>query len=80
MNAINQLKIGKASGSDKITITLVHNASKFIAHPLMLIYNSSLANGVFSDIWKLAKVTPIYKSGPKTDVNNYGPISVISVF
>ena len=80
MNAINQLKNGKASGPDKITITLVKDASEFIAHPLMLIYNSSLANGVFPDIWKLARVTPIYKSGPKTDVNNYRPISVISVF
>ena len=80
MNAINQLKNGKASGPDKITITLVKDASEFSAHPLMLIYNSSLANGDFPDIWKLAIVTPIYKSGPKTDVNNYRPISVISVF
>ena len=80
MNAINQLKNGKTSGPDKITITLAKDASAFIAHPLMLIYNSSLANGVFPDIWKLASVTPIYKSGPKIDVNNYRPISVISVF
>ena len=29
---------------------------------------------------KLARVTPIYKSGPKTYLNNYWPISVISVF
>ena len=37
-------------------------------------------SGVFPDIWKLARVTPIHKSGSKTDVNNYRPISVISVF
>ena len=80
MNAINQLKNGKASGPDKVTITLVKDACEFIAHPLMLIYNSSLTNGVFPDIWKLARVNPIYKSGPKTDVNNYRPISIISVF
>ena len=36
-------------------------------------------NGVFPDIWKLAGVTPIYKSDPKTDLNNYRPISVIPV-
>ena len=42
----------------------------------MLIYDSSLANGVFHDIWKLARVTPIHKSGLKTAVNNYRPISV----
>ena len=37
-------------------------------------------NGIFPDVWKLARVTPIYKSGPKTDTNNFRPISVIYVF
>ena len=32
------------------------------------------------EVWKVAKVTPIYKSGARTDVNNYRPISVISAF
>jgi len=27
--------------------------------------------------WKSAKVTPIYKSGNKSDPNNYRPISVL---
>jgi len=45
-----------------------------------MIFNSSLENGIFPDIWKLARVTPILKSGVKKDVNNYRPISVISVF
>ena len=80
INAINQLKNGKASDPDKVTITLVKDVCESIAHPLMLIYNSSLVNGVFPDIWKLARVTSIYKSGPKTDLNNYRPISVKPVF
>ena len=78
--AIDQLKNGKAPGPDKVTVALVKDANEFIAHLLMLTYNSSLVNSVFPDIWKLARVTPIYKSGPKTDLYNYGPISVISVF
>ena len=45
-----------------------------------MIFNSSLTNGVFPDIWKIARITPIFKSGAKNDVNNYRPISVISVF
>ena len=40
-------EVGKESGPDKITITLVKDASEFITHPLMPIYNSLLANGVF---------------------------------
>ena len=80
LDAINQLKNGKASGPDNVSVTLVKDAKGFIANPLMLIYNSSLENGAFPDIWKLTRVSPIYKSGPKNELNNYRPISVISVF
>ena len=80
LDAINQLKNGKASGPDKITVTLRKDAREFIACPLMLTYNSSLENGIFPNIWKLARVTPIHKYGSKSDLNNYRPISVISVF
>ena len=80
MKTINQLKNGKASGPDKFTVTLAKGASESIAHPLMLVYNSSLTTGIFPDIWKLARVTQIYMSDPKTDLNKFRPISVISVF
>ena len=80
LNAINRLEKGNASGPDMVTITLVKDAAISIAYPLMMIYNASLMNGIFPDVWKLARVTPTYKSGPKTYTNNYRSISVISVF
>ena len=43
-------------------------------------FNSSITNGNFPDVWKTASVTPIHKSGTKSDLNNYRPFSVISVF
>ena len=45
-----------------------------------MIFNSSMECGIFPDNWKLAKVTPIFKSGHKSDPHNYRPISIISVF
>ena len=48
--------------------------------PLAMIFNSSMESGIFPDNWKLAKVTPIFKSGHKSDPFNYRPISIISVF
>ena len=43
-----------------------------------MIFNSSLRLGTFPDRWKIARITPIYKSGAKDDTNNYWPISILS--
>ena len=70
----------KAAGQDKMATTIIKDVWGIITIPLTMIFNSSLTNRVFPDIWKLARITPIFKSGAKTDVNNYIPISVLSVF
>ena len=44
----------------------------------MGIVNQSLLTGIFPSDWKLAKVSPIFKNGSKSNLNNYRPISVIS--
>ena len=80
LNSIKQLKNGKAPGPDKIPTMLIKDAGEVICKPLAMIFNSSLWHGIFPDIWKLARVTPIFKSGSRSDANNYRPISVISVF
>ena len=80
LNASNRIERGKASGPDKVTVTVVKYATRPITGPLMMTYNSSLKNVVFPDIWKIARVTPIVKAGLKTNVSNYRSISVISVF
>ena len=36
-------------------------------------------SGIFPDDWKCARVTPLFKQGESSDLNNYRPISVISV-
>jgi len=39
-----------------------------------------LNSGVFPDIWKTAKVRPVYKKGDKYDMRNYRPISIVPLF
>ena len=58
LNAISRLEKGKASGSDKVSVTLVQDAAKSISYPPALIYNSSLKNGVFPEVWKGSKHEP----------------------
>ena len=78
VSEINKLRIGKAAGPDNIPITVVRDVGDLVAKPLAMIFNSTLENGIFQDISKLARVTPTFKSGVKKDVNNYRPISVFS--
>ena len=40
----------------------------------------SLNNGVVPSQFKIAKVIPIYKAGEKNSMDNYRPISLLSVF
>ena len=54
-------------------------AAPIIVPSLTKIMNSLLQSGVFPKRWKTAKVAPLHKSGDRSDVNNYRPISVLPV-
>ena len=45
----------------------------------MLIFNTSIETSTFPVSWKIARVTPIYKEGEKSEKSNYRPISVLPV-
>ena len=69
----------KAAGLDKIPCKLLKIAAVIVAPSLTQIFNMIISTGIFPTDWKLAKVTPIFKKGKKDEMNNYRPISVISV-
>ena len=51
-----------------------------IVNQLFNIYNLSLKSAVFPDVWKTAKVKPLYKKWDKCDMRKYRPISLIPIF
>ena len=48
--------------------------------PLCKLINLSFVSGSFPDLLKIVKVIPIHKNGSTQDINNYRPISLLSVF
>ena len=80
MTIILKLDDNKSSGPDDIPIKLLKIAAPIIVPRLVSIINTSFISGIFPDRLKLAKVIPIFKAGSKLDVNNYRPISLLSVF
>ena len=77
-NALNNLKMSKSLGPDKIPARLLKDSCFSIAPFLTQISNASLASSVFPQDWKIARISPIYKAGDKRDRGNYQPISVLS--
>ena len=49
-----------------------------ICDPLCRIYNLCISKGYFPKKLKIAKITPIFKAGDRSEVSNYRPISVLS--
>jgi len=47
-----------------------------MAYPLTVLFQTSLRK---PEEWKDANVTPVFKKGSRTDVNNYWPVSLTSV-
>ena len=77
VNLVKGIDGGKPTGLDNIPCKLLKIAADVIAPSLTCIFNQSLLTGIYPSDWKLAKVTPIFKTGSKTDLNDYRPISVI---
>ena len=72
-NTIRKLKNGKAAVPDKIPATVIKDVGDLVTKPVKMNFNSSLTNGVFPDIWKIAIITPTFKSGAKNMSITIGP-------
>ncbi len=69
----------KALGPDGIPARLVTETSDQIAPSLCDLFNKSLRTGVVPRDWKLANVVPVFRKGEKEHVENYIPISLLSL-
>ena len=69
----------KATGLDTISAKMIRECADLILVSPCDLFNKSLLSGIFPDDWKCATVTPLFKQGEASDLNNYRPISAISV-
>ena len=77
---IAQLQTGKAVGPSSFPISILKIFKSELASPLQVIFNTSFLTGIVPDKFKLAKVMPVFKKGSQTNLSNYRPISLLSVF
>ncbi|KAI8481229.1 hypothetical protein Bbelb_410320 [Branchiostoma belcheri] len=79
LNELLKLRTKKSTGLDKIPAKLLKDSAPVIVKPLTHIFNLSIATGEIPKEWKMARVSPIYKSGSREIVSNYRPVSILNV-
>ena len=81
ISAFKKLKDKSSSDFMNISSSFLKHIINEIATPLSHIFNRSFITGVIPDKLKISKISPIFKrNGSISDLNNYRPISLISVF
>lgn len=76
---LNNLNVYKSYGPDMLHPRILKELKNEIALPLKLIFECSLATKLLPEDWKLGNITPIFKKGKKSCVNNYRPVSLTCV-
>jgi len=77
---IASLNKNASAGYDKILMLMIKQCMGYIIKPLVHIFNVSFQSGIFPDQMKRARIKPLFKKEDKQNMQNYRPISVLSVF
>ncbi|XP_067030724.1 uncharacterized protein [Acropora muricata] len=76
---IESLPTNVATGPNGISASLLKLISPAILESLFKVLNCSIRSGICPSALKLARVTPVPKSGAASDPNNSRPISVLPI-
>ena len=75
--AIKDMKNDKAMGVDSIPAEVLKNGSKLFVERLTELFNKILREGRVPEVWKTGRVVMVHKSGSRSDLANYRPLTVI---
>ena len=76
---LSTLDITKAAGIDGISPRILRHCASSLLTPICHLFISSITTGNIPTEWCTHCIIPIHKSGNKTLVNNYRPISLLCI-
>ena len=75
--AIDHLNITDAAGHDHLTTRLVKSMKSVLTPVLTHLINLCFDQDKMPVLWKLAKISPLFKGGDKFNARNYRPVAVL---
>ena len=79
MKCFKSVKSGKAPGLDNITSDEIKLVGKGVMSGLGYVFRKSARYNVYPTQWKIANAKCLFKKGDKLDVQNYRPVSLLSI-
>ena len=73
---LNNLKTSKSPGIDNIHPLLLKECSEELCGIITKLFNQSFLNGSVPEMWRRARVSPLFKKGDKHLCANYRPVSL----
>ena len=70
----------KRTTLNNIPIIVLKKVSHVLAPLIVTLFNESATEGIFPEKLKLGRVIPLHKNGPQDLVENFRPITTLSIF
>ena len=80
VNISSDLKSNSSAGHDELSSNILSTSIEGFFKPLTHIINYSLNNDIIPDNMEIAKITHVFKTDDKHDLNNYRPVSILPYF
>lgn len=80
VNAMKHMSNSKTRDPQNFNSCFLKRLKFVLAKPLSAVFAHIFSTGVIPSAWRTANVTPIFKKGVSSDVANYRPISLTSLF
>ena len=77
LHIVLNLKKNVSPGHDNITVRDLVSIQDLIIPILVRLINNLFLSGEYPQVLKIGKVTPVHKSGDKTNIQNYRPITSV---
>ena len=76
---LQKLDISKSRSPDSLPPCFLKNLSTSIGYSISVRFRIARRNGTFPTLWKIEAVSPLFKSGSRSQAANYRPVTLPNI-